>query len=174
VTVMLGLWPGTPSASPHGRIRFHRGFREFLPISGKYWPLLPESPDEAEDCIAFNNKVLDSFDADRNIQIVVLASYWTDPLVDPYEHDKAWIVTGAEPRGPKPGFEASERLLSASLQSTISALQSAGKRVLVFQDVPLFAEDPFGASELSIYHSESRSQIDFTRVSPPIPERRLR
>jgi peptidoglycan/LPS O-acetylase OafA/YrhL len=148
----LALWGDSHAGSLALALRqqAHTAGYDFIEASESSCPSLantglyyPESPDEAEDCIAFNNKVLDSFDADRNIQIVVLASYWTDPLVDPYEHDKAWIVTGAEPRGPKPGFEASERLLSASLQSTISALQSAGKRVLVFQDVPLFAEDPF-------------------------------
>ena len=144
----LALWGDShaESLAPALRQQAHMAGYDFIETSKSSCPSLtnaglyyPKSPGEAEDCIAFNNSVLYSFEADRNIQIVVLASYWRVSLVDPYEHNQAWIVTGAEPQGPKPSFEASERLLSASLQSTISALQRAGKSVLVLQDVPVFA-----------------------------------
>jgi peptidoglycan/LPS O-acetylase OafA/YrhL len=147
----LALWGDSHAGSLAKALRqqTHGAGYDFIQASESSCPPLantglyyPESPDEAEECIAFNNNALQSFETNRNIQIVVLASYWRVSLVDPYEHDKAWIVTGDEPRGRKPSLEATERLLSASLQSTISALQKAGKKVLVLQDVPIFAEDP--------------------------------
>ena len=176
----LALWGDSHAGSLALALRqqAHTAGYDFIEASESSCPSLantglyyPESPDEAEDCIAFNNKVLDSFDADRNIQIVVLASYWTDPLVDPYEHDKAWIVTGAEPRGPKPGFEDCS---PQAFSPRFLRCKVPGRGFSCFKTFHSSLKTLFGASELSIYHSESRSQIDFTRVSPPIPERRLR
>jgi peptidoglycan/LPS O-acetylase OafA/YrhL len=100
------------------------------------------SPDETAKCVAFNNNVLKSIEANQKIQVVALASYWSDSLVDPYVHNTGWIVTGSSTQAPKPTLETSEKMLSDALIATISALQKAGKRVLVLQDVPVFSEDP--------------------------------
>jgi len=100
------------------------------------------SPSDAAKCVAFNNNELISIEANRTIREVVLVSYWSDSLVDPYEQNTGWIVIGSSTRAPKPSLQTSEKLLSDALISTIAALQGAGKRVLVLQDVPVFAVDP--------------------------------
>lgn len=100
------------------------------------------SPDETAKCLAFNNNLLKSIEANQNIQVVALASYWSDSLVDPYEHNTGWIVTGSSAQAPKPSLGTSKKKLSDALVTTIATLQKAGKRVLVLQDVPVFSEDP--------------------------------
>jgi hypothetical protein len=110
-----------------------------LTNTGRYFSA---SPDDAAKCVAFNNNVVNSLEADRRIQVVVLASFWSDLLVDPYEQNTGWIVNGSSTQASKPTLEKSERILSDALIATISEVQKAGKRVLVLQDVPVLSEDP--------------------------------
>lgn len=110
-----------------------------LKDTGRYFSA---SPADATKCVAFNNNVLAGIGANQKIQVVVLASYWSASLVDPYEHNTGWIVTGTSIQPHKPSFETSSKLLSDALTATIAALQGGGKRVLVMQDVPVLSEDP--------------------------------
>ena len=147
----LVLWGDSHGGSlaPVLREKAHVAGYDFIEMAKASCPPLadaglyyPERPTEAKECIDFNNSVLHAIEIDRRIRIVILAGYWKVSLVDPYEHHSGWIVTGAAPHAPLPSLRESERILSNRLLFTMTAMQKAGKRVLLSQDVPAFAEDP--------------------------------
>lgn len=110
-----------------------------LPLAG-YAKSVPGHPSVVEECIEFNQKVLERIQTNAHIRTVVLAGRWEDPFLDD---------------APEPLLEAHERLLAASeplaeekerlvagLEKNIAALEATGKHVVVIDDVPNFDFDP--------------------------------
>ena len=147
----VAIWGDSHAGSiaPALREKAHKAGYDFIEASKSACPPLANAgryfhqfPGRAKECIAFNNSVLQRFQTDPHIQIVLLAACWKYSLVEPYEQHTGWIVDGSEPRAPMPSLEASEQKFATSLMRTISGLQKAGKRVFVLQDVPEFSEEP--------------------------------
>ena len=91
-------------------------------------------------CPQFNRKSLSLLEADHSIHIVVLTAFWEAWL---YPGNYDWLTTdSAHGHESPPTQETSRKLLVKSLAASIRSLQTAGKQVIVFEDVPLFAVDP--------------------------------
>jgi peptidoglycan/LPS O-acetylase OafA/YrhL len=101
---------------------------------------LPEHATDAEKCIGFNHRVLGLLQSDRSVSTVFLAGLWSAPFhgTDAY----GWLTPGLGHEGEIPTSEASRKLFRDSLAAAIGSLQAAGKRVVVFEDVPDFETDP--------------------------------
>jgi peptidoglycan/LPS O-acetylase OafA/YrhL len=100
----------------------------------------PNHPTLALECLRFNRQVLEILEADRTIQIVVLAGYWEVPFHKDFED--GWLTADLSSEHEVPALAASYRLFENSLTASIRALQAAGKQVIVLEDVPMFDADP--------------------------------
>ncbi len=92
---------------------------------------IPPAPLSAGECLRFNRKALDLFMSDRQVRIVILEGVWRDTA----NHDR-WVTeeTGIDPVRITP--ELARRAFQRSLSDTIQKLESAGKKVVVVNDVP--------------------------------------
>ncbi len=82
---------------------------------------MPNHPSYQSDCATYDRLVLDLVRHDHRIKVVVLAAFWSAPLVEVGD---------------------SQNKFSHGLNAEILALQSAGKRVVIVKDNPRFAFDP--------------------------------
>jgi peptidoglycan/LPS O-acetylase OafA/YrhL len=99
----------------------------------------PSQANDLQGCISFNNEVLQRLIRSPDVKIVAIEASWSASL-DPAQKEQ--LVED----GQKPVFPANEqlslRIMTNSLRRTIESLQSAGKQVIVFGDVPRFLIDP--------------------------------
>lgn len=100
----------------------------------------PRIPMLAHECLRFNEEVLRLVRDDSRIRIVVLNADWAGYLYNDWQD--GWLSTTDSYRQTAPTPAASNALFVESLSSTIRELQSAGKQVIVINDVPGFAFDP--------------------------------
>jgi len=91
---------------------------------------------ESRDCIAYNARVMRMIQSDPSVRIVVITAYWAGPEVDHVAY-----VTAAQ-IGTTPNEDVSRENLAHGLAATVSELRAAGKKVVLAQDVPVFAFDP--------------------------------
>ncbi len=112
---------------------------------------IPRIPTVAPTCLRFNRATLNLIQSDPGIRIVVLTASWSAPLertwmdgwlVPDPTFPSASVSAPASASGPVPSAEADLRLYRTALDATIHALQSAGKQVILVQDMPSFAVDP--------------------------------
>jgi hypothetical protein len=95
---------------------------------------------QADECRAFNRRVLDLLEADRNVEVVILIGSWPGYLA--VNWGDGWLSTTADVSQVQPDADASRQLLIRSLDSSIETLEASHKKVILFQDVPLFDFDP--------------------------------
>ena len=96
---------------------------------------LPKYPDHAAQCAAFNEKMFGRIAADPSIGTVVLAGFWSGSFQgEPNDGLLARSDGGAS--------ADQGSLLRSALTETIRRYQTAGKRVVIIADVPLFLFDP--------------------------------
>ena len=133
--------------------------------------LIPRLPLLADQCRHFNRSTLSLIQSDPRIRIVVLTASWSAPLertwmdgwLDPdpgFESTPDFALASASDTKPTtpavsnpisqlyappasvPTAAANLRLYRSALAATVHALQSAGKQVILIEDVPSFALDP--------------------------------
>ncbi len=109
------------------------------PLSGAthYIPRLPRL---GSACLVFNRKALELLTADRRIRIVVLTASWAAPFDRTWED--GWLTLDPAREPFRPSAEATRALFIRSLTAAITALQAAGKQVIVLEDAPNFDFDP--------------------------------
>lgn len=145
----VALWGDSHSAALAPALRAEvasRGYHfiEFsksscLPLVGvaKY---VPQHPSVVEECIEFNRTVLNMIVSDSRIQTVILAGRWSDPFLEGNGEPLLNASLAGAHRRPPPSAEHS--LFVDALSKSISALEAAGKRVVLVEDVPNFDFDP--------------------------------
>jgi peptidoglycan/LPS O-acetylase OafA/YrhL len=101
--------------------------------------LIPAHPGHDRECASFNKRTLDQIQWDGNIQVVILAGFWSAPFVHENEGDR-FIVAGRTGRSVSPA--ESRQNFKRGLEDTVKLLQSSGKRVIVLKDNPIFSFDP--------------------------------
>jgi hypothetical protein len=83
--------------------------------------------------------------ANSNIQIVALVGFWEEPFrlsIPGRGIERKWLTNESARSHEIPTLDASSELLKESLSASILSLQKAGKKVIVFEDVPNFGFDP--------------------------------
>ncbi|MGB6691001.1 MAG: acyltransferase family protein [Terracidiphilus sp.] len=100
----------------------------------------PRIPLLAGECMRFNRRVLDLIASDRQIKIVILNADWAGYLYSDWQD--GWLTADLASANTPPAPDAARKLFLDSLSATIRSLQSAGKRVVIFSDVPTFEIDP--------------------------------
>ena len=145
----VALWGDSHSAALAPALRAEvasRGYHfiEFsksscLPLVGvaKY---VPQHHSVVEECIEFNNIVLNMIVSDSRIRTVILAGRWSDPFLDGNVEPLLNASLAGAQRRPPPSAE--NNLFVDALSKNISALEGAGKRVVLVEDVPNFDFDP--------------------------------
>lgn len=106
---------------------------------------MPDHRRHASECAVFNAKVLRFVQSHPHIRTVVLAGYWSSPLIDEplgYHYQK---VNGSG--AASPAENAAD--LREGLNALIEDLEFAGKRVIVIQDTPRFDFDPLNAVRMT-------------------------
>jgi len=120
------------------------GFGDFTKVSCP--PLtgatryLPTHVAAAAECMAFNRKVLKLIESNKLISVVALAGFWAAPLQRNYED--GWLATDLAGDRRVPSLQESQLEFTNALSATVRSLQEAGKKVVIFGDVPNFDVDP--------------------------------
>jgi peptidoglycan/LPS O-acetylase OafA/YrhL len=145
----VALWGDSHSAALAPALRVEvasRGYHfiEFsksscLPLVGvaKY---VPQHPSVVEECIEFNQIVLNMIVSDSRIRTVILAGKWSDPFLNGNVEPLLDTSTVRAHHTPPPPAE--EILFVDALSKNITTLEAAGKRVVLVEDVPNFDFDP--------------------------------
>jgi len=94
-------------------------------------------PLRARQCLDFNRQILTLLQTDPHVHIVILAGRWTDMFSTEAQAD-GFLTNTRIPFTPA----IASALFEQSLSTTIRALQSCGKQVIVLDDVPAFSFDP--------------------------------
>lgn len=110
--------------------------------------------ESGRQCMEFNHMALHQLQTDKHIRIVILAGRWTN-FFRP-DGGEGWLLTDSTIKPEKLTFDAASPLFRKSLAASIEGLQTAGKQVVVLEDVPTFDFNP-----LSRYSS---SQIPARRL----------
>lgn len=87
-------------------------------------------------CLDFNAKAMKILTSDPNIRVVIMTAYWAGPQIDRVGY------VAADQLGTIPSEQVSEANLERGLQTTLTRLRAAGKKVIIVQDVPVFTFDP--------------------------------
>lgn len=144
----VALWGDSHSAALAPALRAEvesRGdhFIEFsksscLPLVGvaKY---VPQHPAVVEECVEFNRIVMQTIVADSKIHMVILAGRWADPFLD--GNIEPLLTASYSKENHLPASDET-RVFTDAMAKEIGALQSAGKHVVVVNDVPNFDFDP--------------------------------
>ena len=101
---------------------------------------IPRHPGLAAECFAYNDRVLDRLVRDARIRVVILSASWPGYLHRNWQD--GWLVTGATQPAEMPTGETVRASLAGSLSTTVRSLESAGKQVVVFDDIPVFDFEP--------------------------------
>jgi peptidoglycan/LPS O-acetylase OafA/YrhL len=98
---------------------------------------IPPAHLSAGECLKFNRGALDMIVSDHQIRIVILTGVWRDT-----GNHSRWVTeeTGDEPVNLTP--DLARIAFQRSLRDTIQHLESAGKKVVVVDDVPGIPFDP--------------------------------
>jgi hypothetical protein len=148
-TPSIALWGDSHSAALAPALRSEitshgLHFVEFsksscLPLVGvaKY---VPGHPSVVEECVQFNQTVLKMIVADSGIRTVILAGRWADPFLD--GNVEPLLDVGLARAHRQPPASAMAGIFAGALSKNIAALQAAGKRVVLVEDVPNFDFDP--------------------------------
>ena len=134
------LAPGLRSAAieqGYGLVQLNKA--ACLPLTGalRYIPL---NPAQAARCLSFNRKVLSLLQSDGRIRIVILAGEWAGCLDRTWE--RGWLTADPSHASAMPSLDSVRALFIESLRAQIETLRTAGKAVLVLEDVPNFDFDP--------------------------------
>lgn len=100
--------------------------------------LMPHHPGHDRECVIFNAKVLEFLRRDTSVKTVVLAGYWSVPLVEEAAGERYSLAGQTTPVTPAQSIAN----LGPGLAAMIAALRSSGKHVVVIKDDPLLAFDP--------------------------------
>lgn len=101
---------------------------------------IPRLPTLAGECRRFNDAVSSRLLSDSRIRVVVLGAAWAGPFYRDWEN--GWLVADTAHAYPTPTLQATSLLFTSTLRDTVRLLQSAGKQVVVLEDVPEFTMDP--------------------------------
>ena len=130
----------------------------------------PRIPRLGAECLRFNQRALAALRADPRIPIVLLNADWAGLLMNDWQD--GWL--SADPSTHPPNTTESRSLFLSSLASTIHTLQSAGKQVILVNDVPTFDMDPFLRirtqsipARRALAHMLSVPNLADTGVAPP-------
>lgn len=93
---------------------------------------------EEHGCVTYNAQVLSLIEKDPNIKKVVITAYWAGPEIDQIIYRDPDAATQRWPYVQSESYASLEQ----GLGGTISALQRAGKQVILVKDVPTFKFDP--------------------------------
>jgi len=101
---------------------------------------VPRHPHLAAECQRYNSSVADLLRNDPRIRIVVLNGAWAGYLHHGWQD--GWLISDLAPQNQIPPPETARALLAQSLAARIQSLQSAGKQVIVLDDIPTFDFEP--------------------------------
>lgn len=138
---LIGDSHAAAMAPAMARIAEAQGFKVYRIFKYSCAPLVGvarflNGEDDVRDCLRFNAESLQALRSDPSVRTVVLSSFWAGPEVD----HVAYVT--AEQVGTVPSEEVSERNLARGLHDAVAELRSAGKKVVLVQDVPVFRFDP--------------------------------
>jgi len=100
---------------------------------------LPQRPSVAKECLHFNSQVKDLIVSDQRIRIVVVTGKWAAPF---HEGNAYPLISASLPETTAPSIATIRDTFAESLFASVVALRSAGKRVIVLDDVPQYNFDP--------------------------------
>ncbi len=96
--------------------------------------------ESGRQCMKFNHMALQLLVTDPHIRIVVLSGRWTN-FFRP-DGGQGWLLTDSSIMPEKLTQDAASSLFRESLTASIRRLQTAGKQVVVLEDVPTFDFNP--------------------------------
>jgi hypothetical protein len=148
-TPSVALWGDSHSAALAPGLRAmaeYHGYR-FMELSKASCPPLlgisryiPQHPMHAAECFHFNQAAFSALQSDPDIKVVALAGFWSAPFHQKMED--GWMVSDSHRLEKSMNLEESSQFFAQSLTETVRSLQMAGKRVIIFGDVPEFGVDP--------------------------------
>lgn len=109
-----------------------------LPLDGAAI-FLPQHPLAARECIHFNHEVLKLVESDHRIRVVIMAGRWADPF---HAGNFYPLVSDSAYESKTRSANSIRSMFVGSLLASIRPLQSTGRHVIVFDDVPNFDFDP--------------------------------
>jgi peptidoglycan/LPS O-acetylase OafA/YrhL len=127
------------SANTQGYNFIQLGKSSCLPLNGVA-KIVPQHPLVVGECIHFNQQVLNLIAADSRIRIVIMAGVWSEPFRDG-DHQRP-LVSDLDDASKLPSSELIKEEFVQSLYASVRSLRSAGKCVVVVDDVPNFEFDP--------------------------------
>lgn len=148
-TPSIALWGDSHSAALAPALRSEvtsRGYHFIEFSKSSCLPLVevakyvPAHPSVVEECIQFNQIVLKTIVADGGIRTVILAGRWADPFLD--GNVEPLLDVSFSRAHHRPPASAMAGIFADALSKNIAALQAAGKRVVLVEDVPNFNFDP--------------------------------
>ena len=94
---------------------------------------------QAEECIKFNQNVIQRITSDSSVKTVILTGSWGAPF---QPDDDSQLLQHGQSDLPGRAYDRSLQNLQTSLRATLQALRAANKQVVVFGDVPRFPMEP--------------------------------
>lgn len=129
---------------------------------------MPDHVGHERECAAFSAQAINHVLQDKNIGTVLIAGFWAAPFTAEQggqrfvrDGDNPLTVTTAQ----------SKQNLYYGLQQTVQTLQAAGKRVMLFKDMPRFNFNP--ARETQTAYIPARRWLMRTLLSNDLPYREL-
>ncbi|MGA3129439.1 MAG: acyltransferase family protein [Terracidiphilus sp.] len=149
VAQVLALWGDSHAAALAPALRSLAGTQDYAlaeftkascpPVLG-ISHFIPRHPSLAAECLAYNQRVFDRIMHDSCIRVVILSASWPGYLHRNWQD--GWLVTDALRTSEMPDDITVRAALTRSLSATVRALASAGKQVIVFDDIPAFDFEP--------------------------------
>ncbi|GAA3267763.1 hypothetical protein GCM10020258_38390 [Sphingomonas yabuuchiae] len=116
------------------------------PIIG-YSRVLDRYPMHHRECAAFMARVLSTVAAHPEIRILVLAGYWSSFVTQ----DRQTMVDRPSNPAQRAAWMVRQRqTLAVGLRHTAEVLRKMGRQVVIVQDVPHFAIDPYSVALVDI------------------------
>jgi hypothetical protein len=144
--------------------------------------ILPRVPNSAARCGHFNRATLALIQSNPHIRVVVLTASWSAPLELNWMDGWLTADSGDQPildspssfsSSQAPSVEANLRLYRTALATTVRALQSAGKEVILIQDTPSFAIDPLMLVRTANIPARRALALALSQASPSTPNTQL-
>lgn len=96
-------------------------------------------PNEARNCMHFNNEVLRLTLANRHVRVVIMTGVWTSPFK---RYGGNTLIGDEGSQGVSSASDSVRKLFSVSLANAVRPLCDAGIKVVLIDDVPVFSFDP--------------------------------
>ncbi|WP_428970325.1 acyltransferase family protein [Sphingomonas sp. Xoc002] len=112
------------------------------PIIG-YSRVLDRYPMHHRECAAFMARVLSTVAAHPEIRILVLAGYWSSFVT---QDRQGMVDRPSDPARREAWMVRQRQALAVGLRHTAEVLRKMGRQVVIVQDVPHFAIDPYGVA----------------------------